>query len=520
MRRANFIAVQSKLLQTRIAELQARERALQTRQNALVPLCTLPTEILVHIMDLLLQSAYMNEEGEGRRRERCHMGWVAVMGTCTRMRSLILHTPHLWVDINLNRRKEWTKLSLRRAAHSLIHVSLSDMAAYPWKDCECDDGISPRLSKEEESRLRRSLKATLPRASVINLDFRFSLPLFLVACQLLRAPTLPHLRSLTYATSSESHFFRHPAFAAENFVPLLQGATELNHLSVDGIEVLNTGICVPTLVHFEIQIAGPHNIAHLVSFLSDCPLLEHLKIDVMFVHAPFDSLSPIEPIELPHLRILDLKTDLSVFLCHLRALPTPRDTLRASVSSYHTNSTDHNAAVVHEELFARIWGMLENMQEIPLVAFKVAVLGRAVLTVTHQGARTHEIIFSCAGSLKDLQSVMRAMRSVRIAGAEEAYQSDLLDWAASNPLENFPSVENVVVDHVCAERIQTSLRAWLQARINADQRIRVLDLRGCAQQRPACVYGGEDEGGVRRMAQELSEAGMAETVLMGGKAWV
>jgi hypothetical protein len=135
MRRAKFITVQSKLLQTRIAELQARERALQTRRNALAPLCTLPTEILVHIMDFLLQSAYTNEEREGHLRERGHMGWVAVMGTCTRMRSLILHTPHLWVDINLSRDKKWTELSLRRAARSPLHVSLRDVEAYPWKVC-------------------------------------------------------------------------------------------------------------------------------------------------------------------------------------------------------------------------------------------------------------------------------------------------------------------------------------------------------------------------------------------------
>jgi hypothetical protein len=204
-------------------------------------------------------------------------------------------------------------------------------------------------------------------------------------------------------------------------------------------------------------------------------------------------------------------------LCYLQALPTPRDTLRASVDSYHIDEADVTA---QEEVLGHIWSMLKTMQEIPLVVVEGTTRGRALLTVTHPGVRVQEVTFSCAASLNALQSVMRTMRSVRIAGAEETYHSDLLDWAASDPLENLPSAENVVVDHVCAERVQTSLRAWLQARINADLRIRVLDLRACAQQLPACVSGGDNEGGVRRMAQELSEAGMAETVLVGGKARV
>jgi hypothetical protein len=60
-------------LEEQIAELQTHLRQLQSRQNALAPLCWLPTEILVDVMKLLSRGARAKQKGT-------LAGWTRVMG--------------------------------------------------------------------------------------------------------------------------------------------------------------------------------------------------------------------------------------------------------------------------------------------------------------------------------------------------------------------------------------------------------------------------------------------------------
>jgi hypothetical protein len=522
MRRVEFFGRETKLLQTQILELRAQERRLLTRRNALAPLCNLPTEVLLDILDLLSARILTNHaERQEYKRGRGRVGWVGVMGTCTRMRSLVLNTPRLWADVNLNRNEEWARLCLERSISFHLQVSFDEKGAIPWRECRCSEDEIPSIPKDQVLRLNHSFETSFPRASILNLNFQWPDQLFHAACDVLRAPSLPYLRSLTYTMDYE--FFIDDGFLSDDATPVLRGATALTHLVLNAIKFLPPGLSLPSLVHFELKTdAGPYTQVDLFSFLRRSPLLEHLCVDVRYSRRPPIQPPNVEPIHLPRLLTLDLKTKLSCLMSHLSALPPPQDKLCVSGEAvlYNSNDTAHGDATTSlKEVFIYMWDMLDVTQKTPVVEItNTHAQEHSSLELTHPGTRIHTVVFSCTSSIRILRSLLDPVRSIRVAGP---YRPGLWDWATTDPLLNLASAESVAVAHMCDERVQASLCAWLLARTDVNRRIRVLDLRGCTRQRqPDCVCDEAEKDSLQRMAPELRDAGLAEMVLVEGRALV
>jgi hypothetical protein len=518
MRRVDFIGRETKLLQTQILDLQAQERQLFTRRNALASLCNLPTEILQDILELLSPRTHTNRnEDPVWRYGWGRLGWVGVMGTCTRMRSLVLNTPRLWADVDLNRNDEWARLCLERSTSSHIQVHFDEEGALPWSEYE--DEI-PSLTEDQVLRLSHSFETSFPRASALHLSIQFTDQLFHGACDILRAPSLPHLRSLTYTMDYD--FLIGDKFQSDNVVPVLRGATALTHLVLSEIKFLSSDLSLPSLVYFELETeAVDYGQTDLFHFLRHSPLLEYLCVKVRFFHRLFSHPVIVEPIHLPCLLTVDLTMILPYLLSHLKVLPAPRDKLRISAGSglYNPNHTDYDASTSLKEVFPYIWDLLDITQKTPIVEItNTYAPERSSLELSHPGTRIHTVEFSCTSSISIVRSVLNPVRSIRVIGP---YRPGLWDWAATDPGQNLASAEIAEVAHMCDERVQASLCAWLLARTAMNRRIRVLDLRGCARpRRPECVSSETEKEGLKRMASELREAGSAEMVLVEGRALV
>jgi hypothetical protein len=513
MQRAGFIGRETELLQTQILGLKAQERRLLTRRNALAPLCHLPTEILLDILDLLAPHIHTSHgEYMDWRRGRGRVAWVGVMGVCTRMRSLVLNTPRLWADVDLNRHEEWTRLCLERSISSPLQISFNEESALPGKEYR---GYEDDIPEDQVLRFGHSFETSFLRASVINLHIQVTDQLFHAACDVLRAPCIPHLRSLTYTMDCD--YLIDDQFLEDNDVPVLRGATALTHLVLSGIKFLSPNLSLPSLVHFELRTYAEHySQVDLSSFLRRSPLLDHLCVNICDSCRLFDQLADVEPIHLPRLLTLSLTADLSYLMPHLSAIPAPKDKLR--ISAYNPNHTDYDATVTSfKEVFVFIWDMLDITQKTPVVEIiNTHALHRSSLKITHPGTRIHTVAFSCAGSIGVLRSVLDPVRSIRVTGPG---WPGLWDWAATDPLHHLASAESVEVAHMCNQRVPASLCAWLLARAGVNRRIRILDLRSCARQRqPDCVCDEAEKDSLQRMGPEFMNAGWAEMVLVEGRA--
>jgi hypothetical protein len=383
-----------------------------------------------------------------------------------------------------------------------------------------DEDDIPSLPADQVLRLGHSFATSLPRASVINLNIEFTDQLFHAACDALRAPRLPYLRSLTYTMDHD--FLIDDKFQSDNAVPVLRGATALTHLVLSGIEFLSSHLSLPSLVHFELETdAVVYSQADLFHFLRHSSLLEYLCVKVLHFPRLLGQPANVEPIHLPCLLTVDLTMELPYLVSHLNAIPAPRDKLRISARSvlYYANHTAYDGTTSLKEVFPCIWDMLDITQMTPIVEItNTHEPERSSLELTHPGTRTRTIAFSCASSISILRSALDPVRSIRVLGP---YQRGLWDWAATDPLHNLAFVESVEVAHMCDERVQANLCTWLLARTDVNRRIRVLDLRGCARpRRPDCVSSETEKEDLQRMAPELKEAGLAEMVLVEGRASV
>jgi hypothetical protein len=516
MRRVDFIGRETKLLQNQILDLQAQERQLFTRRNALAPLCNLPTEVLLDILDLLSPRTQTNHGDKlWRRYGRGRVGWASVMGVCTRMRSLVLNTPRLWADVNLNRNVEWTRLCLERSMSSHLQVSFDEEDALHWSEYE---DKQPSIPEDQVLHLGHSFETSFPRASVINLNIELTDQLFHTVCDVLRAPSLPYLRSLTYTTNCD--FFIDEELLSDGAIPVLRGATALTHLVLTTIQFLSPELSLPSLVHFELEThAGAYSQAAFFNFLRHSPLLKHLCLDVRYPCHSLNRPADVVPIHLPCLLTLDLTMDMSYLMSHLNALPAPKDKPCVYVEGFMftSNHAAHDATALLKEVFIYMWAMLDVTQKTPVVEITNAYAQEhSSLELTHPGTRIHTVAFNCAGSLSVLRPVLDPVRSIRVIGL---CSPGIWDWAARDPLHNLASVESAEVSHMCDKRLQASLCAWLLARTGVNRRIRVLDLRGCGRPRQTdCVSGETEKEVLQRMAPELMDAGLAETVLVEGRA--
>jgi hypothetical protein len=96
-------------------------------QNTLSPLCRMPDEIIVHIVQALqvLQKPKHRFQRRGYSRISSFHEWTKVMLVCTRLRDVLVHTPELWAFYHSQWPKSLQDLYLSRARNRPLNTYLA-----------------------------------------------------------------------------------------------------------------------------------------------------------------------------------------------------------------------------------------------------------------------------------------------------------------------------------------------------------------------------------------------------------
>jgi hypothetical protein len=113
-------------IEARISSLEMQLVHLKRRRNGLLPICRLPSELLVDILRHL-----QNEPGSEDKRERLkhdliNRKWSRIMLVCYHFRTLAVNTPSLWDTLDSSHPLHWRYLCLLRAADAPLCVRLHD----------------------------------------------------------------------------------------------------------------------------------------------------------------------------------------------------------------------------------------------------------------------------------------------------------------------------------------------------------------------------------------------------------
>jgi hypothetical protein len=501
------------LVQEEVDKLQAHLRQLRARRNAHAPLCRLPPEILTHVMDILgvyaskafralaFPDRCSYEEGSGVA------GWTHLMGTCTRMRYIILNTPGLWTDVDLNRSYDWLQLCIQNS-RSLPLTVCYDEYLLPSSECECtkdntvwEEGLPKWLNE--------TINEALPRASSANILLHSYNNVAPYIEDTLCQTALPHLRSLTYVVDDNRE---NPHSWLDESCGFLIGASRLTHLTLAGMKIPVEGLCLPALIRLEwrdVVITGSPG--YFASFMSQSKLLQNLHLGFRYEDATNHTSLP--PITLPYMRTLHVETPLSLTLAHLRAFSLPSEQLHVNAKQ----DASHDTAILGAELFSYMWHVLDTGRSEPVVKMTRATNRDCVfLEIEHPGTEIPAIIYHASCPSPDVTTVMNRVQSIHLM--DEGF-SQLFDLAAKDPLVILSTVQSVVVSRACTRFPNQGLRMWLQSRADANHRLRVLNICGCKRSLMYCAGGRWEKQVVRAMAKEIHDGGLADEVLVEGEVF-
>jgi hypothetical protein len=501
-------------------ETPMRIHQLQSRRNALVPLLRLPTEILLRIAEMLVYYKPTFYSPVIRLEEN----WRGFMGVCTHMRFLVLDSPRLWAHIDLSRSVEWVELCIQRAQTSSVTVLFND-CDIPDRGGECDgcsdcdsdeEGMTCERDVDEEvvsiiysrrlSSITRLAQEILPRASraeflVTRDDSK------LIIDDVIRLP-LPRLHALTYVMDGIEPYSR----------GILPDAPALAHLVLHEANVSVAGLRIPALTRLELKfvsiLEGPNDMFRLLETASN---LQHLNLSV-WIYEGYEhhgSHLHLRPIHLPHLRTLHFDLPHPVYISHLRVLPAPSTELIVN-----TNRIAQLSELA--ELFDHVWDLLDHTQIVHVTLrrdFNAAhQLG---MTFSHPGIRTGKVTQIWDSGCCNAQPTLAHLKAIRVTSDPKEYPLQLFELAAQDPLHHLCSVDVVVMNSACDPyaHAQTSLCAWLRARVLVGRRISQVDLRGCGLQ-SICGLSTQEAKRLERIAAELRIEGLADEVLVEGEITV
>jgi hypothetical protein len=517
MKASEFLDREISLAQSQISELQTRLRGLQSRRNALAPLCRLPPEILVHIMDGLaayrteaIKASAVNGKPSEKRRELA--GWTHAMGVCTHMRALVLNTPSLWTEVDLNGSSEWVNLCTQRSSSSPLTLSFNEDVV-PWPGCECTRGDESRYSDEKLSSLSHAFKEYLPRASHADIHLNTPFDLAQDVENVFCGTPFPHLRSLAYVVDDCWDDVDSFLYDSANF---LAGAPNLTHLVLHGLQISIDSLTFPRLVHLEMNdvtiMERPEAVFGLVS---RSPLLQelHLGVGYRYVETSSDFCTP--SVHLPHLRSLSIGTARTLALTHLLALPIPKDRLHVHPGGV----VRHNPTPLPDELFNHLWSLLDSTHSMPMVKLESTRTQDLVcIELAHAGMHVASVVYESSSSLIHLRAILNRMHSIHVSATGFGDTIGVLEQAATDPLHELAAVERIVVSTACFDRTRHGLCLWLRSRVDVGRRVRSINLCGCANAPATCPDAHAELQKLQNLAKELKEAGLAEEILVEGNS--
>ena len=97
--RANFREYQLQAIDVEIKSLEESIRALKTRRNALAPVSSLPTEVLITIFTLLHGPVASSPLTRLKEKPK-HLPWIRVTHVCHHWREITLHQPLFWRHVD------------------------------------------------------------------------------------------------------------------------------------------------------------------------------------------------------------------------------------------------------------------------------------------------------------------------------------------------------------------------------------------------------------------------------------
>jgi hypothetical protein len=263
-------------------------------QNALLPICRLPPEIVVAIITYVQRRSWSFDD----LFVRFNRSWVRIMLVCRYFRKLAIQTPVLWTVVSYNERSErWRNLCIERSQTAPLCVySRTALPPDQWKKVR----IAQLVLRSGET------------------DNAFRYP----------APLLQELKiggSITVSTA---------------LLHSVAMSLRLLHLSsLKTCPILDDTLSLPSLRHLEVSLTRFSYSLHKFTHLLKCaPMLDTLFINRLylldelwqFVDADETILIP-QPVTMPNLRLLQIENPPAEAWALMRLILAPLATLSVEI---------------------------------------------------------------------------------------------------------------------------------------------------------------------------------------------
>jgi hypothetical protein len=505
-------------------EIVTSASCLRYRQNTLALLFRLPNEILLQIVALVRvdsRSAKKHRKTDVWRRQ--------LMGSCARIRSLMIGCPSLWTHIDLASDMRWIQTFIQHARSLPLTISLDlyrKKQIYVQEATQDNHGdprfplpkrvtrtffSSPErgIHKQHEFLFLPRLNLALPRATRVDICLGGdAIPLAAELDCALKSEPLPHLRSFTYHLDRRSARYELSDPTIE-LAKHLQSAPQLTRLVLSGepewrLSVL--GICLPALLYLELRgveiVDAPEQ---MFDFIAGSPLLEDLHISIRYGLTQPQSSFNCLPIRLPHLRKLSFnfqRFSMALTLSHLRALPVPSDDLKIVTHPCLDRDQVQEAAVLYH-----IQCLLDVSRAPVTVSIRPGKLveSHVELEIIHPGTHTRSVAYHRHIPWEDVHAALAHVKQIEVSADQGSYPRNFFRLAAAAPLQHLASVTHVTLHGAGTPDDRASMLQWLRARAKAGRRVHTVDPRGNPQSR----MGREEAKNLADLANEIRRRRLA-----------
>jgi hypothetical protein len=436
-----FHAIDSQVvnIEADIAHLHARIRTLKSQRNASTPLCRLPIEVLQDILHAVLDAKYAFLDDPSRiirasPSTQNHDHTLHMFSLCRHVRTVALNTPYLWSYIT-TANASWIDTSLERNAHLLSVV---------W-----DAAKGGHLKLILEELIGRSREVYVTREVYSSCSSLFQAP-------------LPYLKSLVHLPQHQS---------VQLHVGFLGGFTSSLTKLVLGRACLSGGIAFPALLELAIEGTDQDSTTHLPSLIRSSPLLRNLSLSgpaLRTDRAP----SAETPILLPSLRVLRVNAKPHAACYLLSFLPTPLEYLSISTQ---LDTDPGDSRVHHQHLLER---MLPTGKALP-PGLTTSIQPQADLytgcdelciSYTHRAGLV-QVFRAQSKTIDDLFCWLSSSTTLRLS-VHAAH--NFFVCASMRDAQYFPALQHIII--ILPGVQHSTLQAWLQARVDLGNRLRILDI--------------------------------------------
>jgi hypothetical protein len=468
-------------LQKQLAQAETHMRALQTRRNALTPLCRLPEDILLHVLVLLIRSRHADVPDILSKAKPLSTAsatsdqttsWTQVMGVCTHLRAVTISCPLLWSYIDLDQKHPtWMQMRLERARHAPLVVNArSNLNAWLGSPLEL-------------------LGTILSRANYVCFFLQDAQPVEAVVVNAIFNAPAPHLCELVLA---------HPTGIVFELSPQFLGGTtaKLTRLVLQGVMLSRNLPFLPALIHLDVHLLILQGeLKRLVLLLERAPELQTLHIGRL--HHALDN-GGMRPIALPKLLTLTIAAHYQALVALLPMLPIP-GSWEVLPSSWDGRQPD---PVLRANTFVKAFGYFLTVTS-GTINFPQLLWEEQDQCYSLTCLAPRMRYKDTAMDVRDFDIILNVMPGLRVGGP--ALQA-LFESAAASTLTR---LQRLQVDGNCGD--VSGMIAWLRARAAVGQRLVQIYFNRCLQ--PAV---SERSCTITEFAHQLAEERLVGVIFVDG----